>query len=477
MWRVSFTLLILLTSIIGGMLFWQWHAYSESIEPLAEELQETAEQYITVESKGNTLSITQLFLGLKKEKEYRIILPDTIGDWTCNKEDGNPCESFDDNPSSFVSDDGSLRIKYRIEFDNNKSSFLLNEWLGKLPDVNVTNTSIEIIDKARRQGTWVTGFPLKGSKKLELIDYYVFKGKGESGSLYWQPTPFSRIKGEQSLEYYINSGENKKSPFGALGSLKTIHNFPGLSVVFTDDFSETNGIGLMIVNPSIKEEVFERKVIYHYFLGKASNLPLEERWLIDVLTSLVIKQDSKMPKGNEFIQELRKNLSEDEILQFMSLVISEKVLTPEKLDELLGSLSDRKTRYFSLNKNEETKLIPLYFYDDRKVLVKDKLNEEIELLLVNNEKLYPFVETISALGFEIKVLSDEETLLLNKGNNSYRFYVNQNIFIYNEEDYGLLENPLKTINGKIYMESSWLESLFKVVIEENSDEVKLSVSF
>jgi pantothenate kinase len=92
---------------------------------------------------------------------------------------------------------------------------------------------------------------------------------------------------------------------------------------------------------------------------------------------------------------------------------------------------------------------------------------------MGDQKLFPFVETLSSLGFQVKVLSDNETLLLTKGLNSYRFFVNQNIFIYNEEDYGLLENPLTKINHTIYIDYQWLTSLFNIQIDEDENTVYL----
>jgi hypothetical protein len=65
-------------------------------------------------------------------------------------------------------------------------------------------------------------------------------------------------------------------------------------------------------------------------------------------------------------------------------------------------------------------------------------------------------------------------MLLSKGNNSYRFYLNKNVFIYNEEDYGLLENPLTNQNGTVFIEIQWFKSLFGVTAEEREDEIHLT---
>lgn len=476
MWKISFTLFILLSSVISGMLFWQWNAYSEYLEPSTSSQEEKATQEISVESNGKGLKVTQVFQGLKSEKEYRIMVPEEISEWSCLKVDGDPCESVDENPSSFMADSNSIKITYNLDIKKDHTPILLNHWLGYLPDVKVTHTSIEVIDSTRRDGSWVVGLPLKVHNKFELIDYYYFEGEGERVSLYWQPNPLERINGTYGIQYYVSENEEKK--IHSFDFLEKIPNFSGMSVILTESFFETNGSGLMIVNPSIANDVLERKIIYNYLKGKVKVTSLEESWLIDVLTSLITEQESKVSKGKEFIEELRRNLSEEEIALFLDLIYKESDLTPQKLDDLLGTVVGKNTRFFSLNKNEEMKLIPLYYYDSRMVRIQDKPQKELEVLIMeNNERLIPFVETMSSLGFDVKALADNETLLLNKENNSYRFYVNQNIFIYNEEDYGLLENPLRHINGKVYVELSWLETIFKIDLIEEEEEIVISLDY
>lgn len=472
MWRISFTLLIVLCSVIGGMLFWQWHVYSDYDQP-KNELEKT-EQELTVESKGNQLIITQRIEGLKSGKEYRISFPESITSWSCEKAEGEICESVDENPSSFVAENHSLILRYQIELKET-NAFLLNDWMGQLPDVEISHTTIKVVDSARREGSWVAGFPLKGFNKLELIDYYVFAGEGARGSLYWQSEPLTKITDQNGLQFFAQENKDKQDyPFE---SVKQIPNLSGISVIFTSHFQETNGIGLMVANLDMKNELLERKIVYNYFLGKAPTLPIEERWLIDALTSLFLAQQSNVPKGNELISELNSVLAKEEIVNFLNAVIREDSITPEKLDELIGTIKEKHTHFFTLNKNEDTKLVPLYFNDARKVVLQEKIQEDIEVLLVNDEKLLPFIDTMSALGFEAKALEDQETILLNKGNNNYRFYISQNIFLYNEADFGLLENPLQMINGTVYIKVQLLPEIFKANIEETENEIKISLDF
>lgn len=473
MWRISLTLFVLLSSIISAMLFWQWNAYSEMNE--TEGQSELIGQEVTVFSNNQQLKITQVFKGLLAEKEYTISLPDKVENWDCLKEDGSPCDSLDENPSTFIPENNRIKMVYHLSLEGNPSSFLLNEWLGTLANTKIINSRVEVIDSSRRTGTWVVGLPFKGFKELDLIDYYVYEGREAHPSIYYQSSPLTYVKGDDGLEFYHDSAAGYES--FSFPKIKELPDYNGTAIILTDTFSETNGTGLMISEPNISEKLLERRIVNNYFLERARNLPLEERWLLDVLTSLVTGQDSHVDKGKMFIEELERNLREEELEMFLADVKKAEEITPERMDELLGELFGKSTHFFAMNRSEETPLIPLYFYDKRTVYLADAPHEDLEILLVEGEKLFPFVDTMKGLGFDMKVLSDEETILLSKGNNSYRFFQGQNYFIYNEEDYGLLENPLRSFNGMLYIESSWVQSLFKVTISENETEVRLSLDY
>lgn len=58
---------------------------------------------------------------------------------------------------------------------------------------------IKVTDGERKGGAWAAGLPLKGHEKLELIDYYVFEGKGRKPMLFWQNSMLQEIQGYEPL--------------------------------------------------------------------------------------------------------------------------------------------------------------------------------------------------------------------------------------------------------------------------------------
>lgn len=473
MWKITFTFFIILSAVISGLLFWQWDAYSKEMEQPADK--EFATQKISIRTETDTLVITQKLSGLTGKKEIPFALPSEVITWNCFLEDGSECEKQEESVPSITPDNkGNIEIQYTLPIKANEKAFLFNQWLTSFSNVHVTETKVELIDSTKRNGTWVMGIPLIGNKKLDLIDYYVFEGKLANPSLYWEADTLLQEKVDSKLMIYSEQNGNHGQAFA---SLQQISNRPHVTVVITSYLPEGNGNGMIITRPDIKPEMLEKKLLYSILKLKFDNLPIEQSWLVDLHVSLLLNSESQISKSNQTIQELKLKLTDEELQRYLQTFLSkENVYTPEKLDEILVSVTGKPTSFFNDNKNEDTNLIPLYFLEKRNISIKGKIQKDVHIIYLGEQKLFPFVETLSSLGFQVKVLSDNETLLLTKGLNSYRFYVNQNIFIYNEEDYGLLENPLTKINQTIYINYQWLTSLFNIQIDEDENTVYLKES-
>ncbi|MFO1445783.1 hypothetical protein KDN24_21810 [Bacillus sp. Bva_UNVM-123] len=469
MWRSAFLIFIALTTSISGMLFWQWKAYSKQNIP--DENFEKVKQEIVIKTEEDHLLVTQKIIGLTANKEYTMTVPDSLFDWTCKKADGKVCESNDENPHTFLPDNNEMVFQFLVQMPNKNSAFLMNEWTTLVHDVNVTRTSIEIVDSDKRDGSWVVGAPLKGYKKMDLIDFYLFSNIGEAPSLYWQPNKLQYTEAETGIDLYVEQS-GQKSGF-EFKEMKDLLGFPYVAVILSDQYKGINGKGLLISSPNITDAELKRKLVHYYFEKKYN---MNNHWLLDIFTSYMIEQPPSTEKGKLIVKELNTHLSEEEMQTLFELALnSNEAITTQKMDHFIEQIKEVNTRFFLLNNDDSKPFFPLYFYDDRKVVIANKEVKEIEVIIDNGKMLYPFIDTMKSLGFELKILPDQETILLMKENNSYRFYLNSNIFIYNEEDYGLLESPLLNMNGNIYMSKQWIQTLFNVSFEENEEEIKLSL--
>jgi len=470
MWRTAFVIFITLITTISGMMLWQWKAYSKQNISI-EENGEKVVQEIMVKTDNDHLLITQKIVGLTPGREYTTILPDSLQDWSCVKEDGEDCESVDENPHTYLPEDNEIQFQYIITVPNDNSAFQIDDWTTILPEVSIKRTELEISDRIRREGSWVAGLQLQGFREMDLIDYYLFSGDGDAPSLYWQPQSLNHFDAGMDVDYYFEKPRMENAM--QFKEIKSLEDFPFVAVVLSEQYRERSGKGIVFSPAKSTDAELKRQLINYYFEEKYN---FAEKWLLDVFTSYTVKQPAVTEKGKAVLAELNNKLSEEEIKEFFSLVNhGNESMSAQKLDNFLKKIKGNSTRFFSLNKEDSKSFIPLYFYDDRKIMIGNGEVKGIEVVIDKGKMLYPFIETMKALGFELKVLPDQETILLMKENNSYRFYLNSNIFIYNEEDYGLLESPLTNFNGNIYMNKQWIEALFKVKFEEDEEKIKLSL--
>ncbi|MBX9972278.1 stalk domain-containing protein [Cytobacillus firmus] len=465
MWKASLLIFFILSGIISGMLFWQWQAYSE--HAIALESSGAITQEIIVETRLKELKITQKIHGLMEQEEYRLVIPDTLFKWKCKNGAGEACDSADENPFTFYSSDDQMIFEYAVPINERNKALLLTDWFVKIPGKKAEGLSITISDSFKREGSWAAGIRLKARKKLDHINYYYFEGKGNVPTLYWQQKPLLK-KDINNAEVY---SEDIQAASFNFKKLNEIGDFPFLTIIFTDQYPEYKDENILITSPRTKIAQLEKNLITMLFQRKFSED--SQTWVIDVFTAGLLDMKPSSTKGSAVLQELQGELTEDELKAFLMQVIKVNSLNAEKLDKLLSDVKGLNTHFFTMNTKSDAPFVPLYFQKEKKLLVSGAEKASIDLIYRDGKRLLPFAATMKALGFEVKILSSEETMLLSKGNNSYRFYLNKNVFIYNEEDYGLLENPLTNQNGTVFMEIQWFKSLFGVTAEEGEREIQL----
>lgn len=471
MWKTVVLISIVLTTVIGCMLFWQWKAYSKQNDS-TNETAEKVELEITVKSSENELYVTQKITGITANKEYKIKKPDSLYRFSCLNINNNQCKLSEESSLTIVPEQNELTFEYSIPISKKNKAYFLDDWTAIIPEVTVTRSTIIVVDSKKQDGTWVAGAMMKGFKEMDLIDYYYFEAAGSAPALYWQSEYLERAEDSNEFIQFYSRDKFKNNFYPS--ELKALKFYPFVTVIFTDLHHEQLSKGILITNPNIKPELLKRKLIQYYYEGKLK-LPAEQNWILDVLTSYSANLPAVSAKGKEVLQELKSKLTEEELTAWIGFINSSSdSLTIKQLDSYISGLRGLSTRFFTLNSEKLQSLVPLYFYDSRKVKINGDYINGIEVLYEEGKSLFPFVETMKALDFKAEILADKETILLVKGTNTYRFFLNRNIFIYNEDDYGLLERPLSTVNGRIYISKQWIENLFKVSIEEEEKEIILS---
>lgn len=458
---------LFLLSMVGGLLLFQWNNYSEQInEQTSEKI--AVDQHIIVESKTNKLQVKQTVDGLSPEHSYQLIIPDNISEWTCTTDDNKSCQ-IEKNQLTVEQNDRTVTFSYFIPFKKESESLLLDHWAISMQQVAFKNTKVEVVESVRRAGSWIAGAPLVGFEKFDFIDYFVFEGENGLFPLYWQSKRLTSIHHQDEFNLFMKEGSTY-SLNTSCDFLSKLPNFPYTTVVVTDTHAPVRKKGLMITNKPPMGIELDRQLALQYYLQR-STVKYDD-WLYDLLVAHLIGVDVESKKGKQVMQELNDSLSASERQTlFEHITLDNSSYSIEEMDEVLSKIKGLPTTFFKQNM-DHVDTVPLYFVDSKKVSINNK-QMDLDVIIRNKTRFFPFIETMKGLGFEVEHLSEQ--ILLNKEKMSMRFFIDKNIFILNEEDYGLLEKPLVDINGEIYIEQKWLRTIFDVNMNEEGNLIRIEM--
>lgn len=466
---------VILLIIIGCILLWQWLLYINNKEIENDVENGKVSQEIEINVKNKYLAVTQKIVGLSRGKKYEIRIPPVAENMTGLPDENKMSANQDGSRSgTFHAESDTLTVRYEIPFAKNEGPVLLSDWLVEMKNVTVSGTSIEVIDPQKGKGTWVAGLPLTTLQELEHIDHYFFLGGTKKPALYWHPEVLKKLTvAEEKLAIFYEG--DRKPETALLKKVENLSNFAYVSLVLTNRFAETEAGGIVIY-PEGGEESGDWlwKLANQYFQAKLEAPSENREWAADVLTSLFTGIKAEGEKAAGVLRELEGDFSENELQQFIYMATREKKdLTFGHLDICLSEIKGRKTDFFALNGQSSSKLIPLYFYETRDIYVNGDLKEEIKVVYKEGERFFSAKETFAALSYNVNIVENGKTLLLSKGTRNYRFYVDENIFILNEEHFGLLEQPLRMIDGELFIKEKWLIKIFHCSI--NDEETHLEI--
>lgn len=445
-------LLFFLAVTLSMLLKWQWHAFSSSI---SEVKQTEADQKIQIVSGAKSLNIKQTFTGLGSKNEFELIVPNLVTNWVCETESGEPCPSKDQIPNTFQPVNGVIQISYSLPLNRKKAYSLLSDWKIHLRDVHIQYSTVSVAESFHRNGTWIAGLPLKGQNQLDLIDFFSFAGEGDFNSLYFQNTPLKYQRQESNLSLYTDSKVKFHFPlYSELPEKKFI------ALVSSENISISSS-DMIFFNQKQAQTTIEKTLISHYFQEKIDG---NIGWLVELLASNHMKELPKNAKAIDANNVLTKGLTSEEYNELQQQISHSKViLNSQKLDEMLSEIKGLETMFFQKNISTE-KISALHFFESRIITINNETPGNIEVIWNEGKKLYPLNKLVTKIGYHVENKPDHLSFI--KGEHSYQFYPNQNLFSHNGQDYGILENPLILIDNEYYMEQKWLQTLFNLTMED-----------
>ncbi|CAM3752655.1 hypothetical protein [Mesobacillus thioparans] len=461
-------LMILMTTgfffMICAALLWQWKTFSES-KPVSVGSPEGITHVAAVKLDADGFSIEQTYSNLDSELKYHAILPAKAIGVTCSNDKGKPCGNEWTKTNKLV-------FEYSIDSPRG-SSILLKDWLVVLEKTEIKNTRVEVVDQFFKKGTWAAGLPQRGYKQLELLHYYVFEGVNPAPALYWQEKPLSKRSLQNGIDYYSSRADQLIYQFD---SLEKIGRNQHLTVILQNNQEAQQGNGLLIAGNQHTEKEIEQLAAEALLSAKFRPDEPASASIIDVMASLVIKQEPGDPKSKRLMEELNNNLDAKELADFISYFSLAGALDMETLDGYLSKLKGLETNFFTLISRTDKEVPSLYFTDPRRVVVNGVEKPGLDVVIKNGRSLYPLAETMDALGYVTKAGPGLVPLEISSAERTYAFNLNNNTFTIDGESFGLLKKPFQQLNGEWYLEKEWLKAIFKIGIIEKQGRILLEQS-
>ncbi|RFU71154.1 hypothetical protein D0469_04240 [Peribacillus saganii] len=465
--RTFFSILMMLSTAIAGMLLWQWQWYSENRDKTTEIINPHAVQYLKITHTKGAVTVEQTIKGLPAGTYT--VENQNIQKWSCIENQTSNCTPKEKAGKTVRSNGKQLRFSYSFPLNSNKPSFVLMNWSLRIKNISIDNTRVEIIESGNRKGMWAAGAPVLANKVKKYIDYYVFEGNAESFPLYFHSGKLSHRKLSNKLEIYGELAPDQASRLKQ--AVAEISDFPFLAIIATDQYPEYKAGNLMIISSL---QGLEQELLTQYLQLQYPFLDKQETWLQSYIGQLLFSQKTQSEKVHLINKSIEEELSADQQSRFIEILKEEKgrIYSAQLLDALLSKAAGQKTSFFTENRFTAKSVIPLYFIENKNVLVnRNEINGE-RAIYIKNQRFYPFETVASSLGYAINMVNPTH-YLITRDSNSYRFYLDKSSFLFNDKTYGISENPFLTLNEKVYIQEIWLNEIFQTFVRENKNEIEI----
>jgi hypothetical protein len=469
--RILILFTLFMSIVIAGILFFQWNGF---IAGSAEESDiSEVDQSFTIEHIGKVFFITQkVDFKTGNQEQITIDWPDDAQNYQCLDDEGESCLSKEN--GEFIlqinreKHTANVTISYTLERQTSDGNLLLKEWYPALLTAIPMKTTINIIEKTSREAKWISGYKESKQEEMHFLDYYSFTGKGPPSDLLLYSGEMNLLENANTRVY---SKEMAKFNFGDIG----LKDEGFVTAVIDDRFPASETENFLIINGDISRSSLLQKV--DWALEQQHNsASYQDSWLKELRANIIFKSSHGSPKTMNVFRDLQTGLTEDQFDSFRQLLLKEKghILQAGQMDVLLKLATNLNSTYFQEISNT-TEEIPFILKAPQTVLLNDKPLIDVDLIQYKQKELISLAELFKAIGIEYNFLQ-EDVIYAVKGGSSYRFYVNKDYFILNEENYGLLTKPVQKIGSTVFMEAEWLEKLFEVDIGRSSSQVEIQLS-
>lgn len=431
-------------------------------------------QEIEVMHRADGLYVRHHFKRLPNAR-FEIVWPEESIDRACYIEEAAACTRLNEEATAFNEGDANNQsISYVIPKSASAQDMMFfKDVFATLHNAKVSSTLMHITDEMHLGGFWVNGLERVGEKKMDLVDYSLFRGAGAVSDLYWQQIEKPLLYTSNRLSVYGQTNDYTNEQIQEMTTALDVGKTQHATVVLNSKLGGIDGKRFIITNEPNLERIVEKIAIEG--LHNQYHLPSDEKWTVEVVASLLSGQAMGSELAREGYLQLLEHLTD---LQLEQLIASlreeeEEILDANLLTERFIEITGFSTSFFEKNRQVTDKLTPFVLEDMRGIYVSGEELLDQNVILRDDSRLYPITKVFSELGFD--VTWNDRSLYIVSPESSYRFPLKEKFYIYNERRFDMLAMPFERIGEEFYFEEKALIRIFHAEIKKLDDRIDINL--
>lgn len=421
-------------------------------------------QEIEVINRIDNLFIRHHFHNLDGGR-HEIILPAESRNASCYLEIETSCARINENTTAILEGKESRQsISYEIpKSEQIGSRKLFREPFASLRNAKLDSTILHVTDESGIGGMWVSGLELIGSKKMDMVDYSLFKGNGGVTDLYWQQRSLPQAYEGGRLSVFGDSIDAAIAD--QLNSALVELNAGHIAIVLDPKGKplQTSRFLITQLKPAeLSDVVLDRGVRSQYAISE------REQLVAGLVASIAIDAPSGTKEAKKAFELLKHSLSADQFERLKSRLAEKQGerLDAAELDRLIGEVCGWKTSFVQKN---SMGVYPFLLEDTRKITLNGEAQEDIQAVVMNERTLYPANKMLTRNGYSIS--TNESSIYIEGETENFRFSLRDPFYVLNGKRYELREKPFAFIDNEYYFEEDALRRLFHLSIQKNEDTI------
>lgn len=423
-------------------------------------------QEIEVINRTDALFVRHHFRNLDGGR-HEIIFPAESRSRACFLETDSSCARINENVTAILEGAESRQsISYEIpKTEKIGSRKLFREPFASIRNAKPDSTILHVTDEIGMGGMWINGLELVGSKKMDSVDYTLFKGNGKVSDLYWQQKALPLTYQRERLTIFGDPIDEETADHlhSALLKLNAQH----IAIVIDPQGKPLQTSRFLLTQleaTELSDVILERGVRSQYAI------PDREPLVAGLVASIVIDVPSGTKEAKAVFELLKSSLTATQYGQLKARLIEMQgdFLDAAELDKLIGEVSGWKTSFVQRNTIQP---YPFLLEDSRIVTMNGEVQDDIHPLIMDKRTMYPAEKVLTKNGYSVS--ANESSMYIENEKEKFRFSLRDSFYVLNEKRYELREKPFAFIDNKYYFEEDALRRLFHLSIQKNEDTIMI----